>query len=89
MATAEEADQAVKRFNAHNLDGRPLKVSNSSGPGMGGRARRFMVGFATRCGVAPNDARRVLHHRSVRGAADAPDHTSGSPVGYRVAQGHR
>jgi RNA recognition motif-containing protein len=39
MATAEEADQAVKRFNGHELDGRQLKVevSNSSAAGSGAR----------------------------------------------------
>ena len=41
MATAEEATQAVKRFNGHDLDGRQLKVevSNSSGAGGGGSRR--------------------------------------------------
>ena len=39
MSTAAEADQAVKRFNGHELDGRQLKVelANSSGAGSGSR----------------------------------------------------
>ncbi len=40
MATAEEANQAVKRFNGHELDGRQLKVELANSPGMGGGARR-------------------------------------------------
>jgi len=41
MATAEEATQAVKRFNGHDLDGRQLKVevSNSTSAGGGGSRR--------------------------------------------------
>jgi len=40
MATAEEANQAVKRFNGHELDGRQLKVELANPSGMGGGARR-------------------------------------------------
>jgi len=40
MATAEEAAQAVKRFNGHELDGRQLKVELANSSGMGGGARR-------------------------------------------------
>lgn len=40
MATAEEADQAVKRFNGHELDGRQLKVELANSSGAGGGARR-------------------------------------------------
>ena len=41
MATAEDANKAVQRFNGHELDGRQLKVevSNSSGAGGGGSRR--------------------------------------------------
>jgi RNA recognition motif-containing protein len=35
MATAEEADQAVARFNGHELDGRQLKVELAKGTGGG------------------------------------------------------
>lgn len=41
MATAEEADAALKRFNGHSLDGRQLKVElakPSSGGGGAGRS---------------------------------------------------
>ena len=40
MATAEEANQAVKRFNGHELDGRQLKVEVSNSTSMGGGSRR-------------------------------------------------
>ena len=40
MATAEEATQAVKRFNGHELDGRQLKVELANSSGAGGGARR-------------------------------------------------
>lgn len=42
MATAEEANEAVKRFNGHQLDGRQLKVelAKPSGTGGGGGPRR-------------------------------------------------
>jgi len=40
MATAEEANQAVKRFNGHDLDGRQLKVEMSNSSGAGGGQRR-------------------------------------------------
>jgi len=41
MATAEEAEAAVKRFNGHELDGRTLKVelAKPAGQGGGGGAR--------------------------------------------------
>jgi RNA recognition motif-containing protein len=39
MATAEEADQAVKRFNGHELDGRQLVVELAKSAGPGGSAR--------------------------------------------------
>ena len=41
MATAEEANQAVKRFNGHELDGRQLKVELANSSGAGGSARRI------------------------------------------------
>ncbi len=40
MATAEEANQAVKRFNGHELDGRQLKVELANSSGRDGGARR-------------------------------------------------
>ncbi len=40
MATAEEATQAVKRFNGHDLDGRQLKVELANSAGSGGGPRR-------------------------------------------------
>jgi cold-inducible RNA-binding protein len=40
MATAEEANQAVKRFNGHELDGRQLKVELANSPGRDGGVRR-------------------------------------------------
>jgi len=39
MATAEEAEAAVKRFNGHELDGRTLKVELAKPAGQGGGAR--------------------------------------------------
>jgi RNA recognition motif-containing protein len=39
MATAEEADQAVKRFNGHTLDGRQLKVELAKPSAAGGPRR--------------------------------------------------
>ena len=39
MATAEEADAAVKKFNGHELDGRTLKVEIAKPAGLGGGAR--------------------------------------------------
>jgi cold-inducible RNA-binding protein len=36
MATAEEAEAAVKRFNGHELDGRTLKVELARPGGSGG-----------------------------------------------------
>ena len=49
MATAEDADAAVKKFNGQDMDGRKLRVelANSSGPGggsgyrNGGRGGRY------------------------------------------------
>ena len=40
MSTAEEANQAVKRFNGHELDGRQLKVELANSSGAGGGSRR-------------------------------------------------
>lgn len=40
MATAEEADAALKRFNGHSLDGRQLKVELAKPSGMSGGLRR-------------------------------------------------
>ena len=40
MATAEEADQAVARFNGQELDGRQLKVELAKSTGTGGGSRR-------------------------------------------------
>ena len=36
MATPEEADAAVKKFNGSELDGRTLKVEIAKAPGTGG-----------------------------------------------------
>jgi len=36
MATAEEANAAVKKFNGQELDGRTLKVELAKPPGLGG-----------------------------------------------------
>ena len=47
MSTAEEADQAVKRFNGHDLDGRQLKVEVSNSSGAGGGQRRTGGGERT------------------------------------------
>ena len=43
MATAEEADAAVEKFNGQELDGRTLKVelAKSGGAGGGGRGARY------------------------------------------------
>jgi RNA recognition motif-containing protein len=44
MSTSEEANQAVQKFNGHNLDGRSLKVEISkpkTGGGGGGRSGGF------------------------------------------------
>ncbi len=43
MSTAEEADQAVKRFDGHTLDGRQLKVERAK-PSTGGGPRRSSPG---------------------------------------------
>ena len=40
MATAEEADQAVARFNGQELDGRQLKVELAKSTGTGGGGSR-------------------------------------------------
>lgn len=40
MATVDEANQAVKRFNGHELDGRQLKVELANSSGTGGGSRR-------------------------------------------------
>lgn len=40
MATAEEADQALARFNGHELDGRQLKVERAKSTGAGGGSSR-------------------------------------------------
>jgi len=40
MATAEEASQAVQRFNGHELDGRQLKVEMANSSGRDGGSRR-------------------------------------------------
>jgi len=39
MATTEEAEAAVKKFNGHELDGRTLKVELAKPSGLGGGAR--------------------------------------------------
>jgi RNA recognition motif-containing protein len=44
MATAEEATQAVSRFNGHQLDGRQLKVELAKPSGTGGGPRRSSGG---------------------------------------------
>jgi RNA recognition motif-containing protein len=40
MATPEEADQAISRFNGTNLDGRSIQVERAKAPGSGGGASR-------------------------------------------------
>jgi cold-inducible RNA-binding protein len=44
MATAEEASEALKRFNGHELDGRQLKVELAKASGAGGGSRRSSTG---------------------------------------------
>ena len=39
MATTEEAEAAVKKFNGHELDGRMLKVEHAKPAGLGGGSR--------------------------------------------------
>ena len=48
MSTAEEATQAVQRFNGHELDGRQLKVEVSNSTGAGGGSRRSSGGRTDR-----------------------------------------
>ncbi len=45
MATAEEADQAVSRFNGKDLDGRQLKVEKAKPSEGGARDRGGRGGF--------------------------------------------
>ncbi len=40
MATAEEANEAIKRFNGRELDGRQLRVELANSSGRDGGARR-------------------------------------------------
>jgi RNA recognition motif-containing protein len=40
MATPEEADQAISRFNGTNLDGRSIQVEKAKAQGSGGGASR-------------------------------------------------
>lgn len=40
MATPEEAEQAISRFNGTNLDGRSIQVEKAKAPGSGGGASR-------------------------------------------------
>jgi len=40
MATPEEADQAISRFNGTNLDGRSIQVEKAKAPGSGGGGDR-------------------------------------------------
>jgi cold-inducible RNA-binding protein len=44
MATAQEADAAVKKFNGQELDGRTLKVEIAKPSGLGGGARNSGFG---------------------------------------------
>jgi cold-inducible RNA-binding protein len=39
MATTDEAEAAVKKFNGHELDGRTLKVEHAKPAGLGGGSR--------------------------------------------------
>jgi cold-inducible RNA-binding protein len=39
MATTEEAEAAVKKFNGHELDGRTLKVEHAKPAGLGDGSR--------------------------------------------------
>jgi RNA recognition motif-containing protein len=48
MATVEEAQQAVTRFNGHELGGRQLKVELAKSPGAGGGARSSGFGGGAR-----------------------------------------
>jgi cold-inducible RNA-binding protein len=45
MATAEEADQAISRFNGKDLDGRQLRVEKASAAGGAGGGARNSRGF--------------------------------------------
>ncbi len=45
MATTEEAEAAVKKFNGHELDGRTLKVELAKPSGSGGGSRGGGGGF--------------------------------------------
>ena len=40
MASAEEATEAVKKFNGHEVDGRTLRVELANSTGAGGSRRR-------------------------------------------------
>jgi RNA recognition motif-containing protein len=40
MATPEDAEQAISRFNGTNLDGRSIQVEKAKAPGAGGGASR-------------------------------------------------
>jgi cold-inducible RNA-binding protein len=50
MATAEEAEQAISRFNGQDIDGRRLQVEKAKESG-GGGARSGSGGFARRGGA--------------------------------------
>ncbi|MBI4246022.1 MAG: RNA-binding protein [Candidatus Rokubacteria bacterium] len=39
MATGEEADQAISKFNGHSLEGRRLQVERAKAPTSGGGSR--------------------------------------------------
>jgi RNA recognition motif-containing protein len=46
MATAEEAEQAITKFNGKDLDGRQLRVEKASASGGGSRDGRGSGGFS-------------------------------------------
>jgi len=58
MATSEEADQAVAKFNGKDLDGRLLKVERAkSGEGGGGGGPRRSTGGGSRGGFGGGGSR--------------------------------
>ena len=50
MASAEEATEAVKKFNGHEVDGRTLRVELANSTGAGGSRGGFKSGGGFRSG---------------------------------------
>lgn len=50
MASAEEATEAVKKFNGHEVDGRTLRVEIANSTGAGGSRGGFKSGGGFRSG---------------------------------------